>query len=206
MISRKRKGTFVNVRLSKARCGYVQSVPRHPASGQRAALEPYQLGQIFDEDQEEGARSRMVDQLRRNDVVHITHLHLYAKRVARTNHNMRLDLWQALRDLEDHGGSIVETSTGRTTADRKQRDDMIRDAIEILTRGHKARASTIARKNGMKGGRPPKVLTAEQKEAARAAWINPKLAGAKLRQVVRRCGYSIARCYSEFGPRGGVMK
>lgn len=196
----------MNSRLSKARCGYVQSVPRHPASGQRAALEPYQLGAIFDEDQEEGARGRMVDQLRRNDAVHLTHFHLLAKRVERTTHNMRLDLWEALRDVEERGGVVIETSTDRTTADRKQRDDMIRDAIEILTRGHKARASTIARKNGMKGGRPPKVLTPEQTEAARAAWINPKLAGAKLRQVVRRCGYSIARCYAEFGPRGGVMK
>lgn len=193
----------MNRRFSKSRRGYVQSLPRYPGGAQRAALEKFELGDIFDEDAMDDARAEMMDTTRRGDVTYVTELHLLARRVKRTNHNMRLDLWDALHDIERRGGSVIETRTGRSTTDPQQRDDMLKDAIEVLTRGHMARATKIARANGALGGRPPRAFSEAQTEAARKAWLDPALHGDKLRRALASAGYSVSRCYQVFGPRGG---
>lgn len=43
-----------------------------------------------------------------------------------------------------------------------------------------------------------------KEDAARVKWFErPELVGDDLRRALKRNGYSVARCYREFGPRGG---
>lgn len=133
----------------------------------------------------------------------VTRMHLLVRRVKRTDVNLRLNLWRVVHAIEDRGATIEETATGRKSTDPRQRDDMISDAIETLTRSHNARAAKVARANGRKGGRPPNVLSDEQTAKARAAWFNSDLAGGRLLKTIRAAGYTRSRCYQEFGPRGG---
>ncbi|MEQ1698124.1 MAG: hypothetical protein ABL901_20015 [Hyphomicrobiaceae bacterium] len=165
------------------------------------------MGTIYDSEKNENARMQMLDDIRRGDTVHVTHLHVLARRLKRSNHNMRLDLWEIMKQIDERGAVVAETSTGRTSADKSQRDDMIRDAIEVLTRGHKARSAKIARANGKLGGRPPKRGIERTRAEAEALWFDPNLSGDDLDRRLNAIGWNRARCYQKppkgFGPRGG---
>lgn len=177
--------------------------PRYPAAAQRAALEPAGCGDWAELSDKDGVRD-LLDRLRRGDTVKVRHLHLLAPPKRRTDDNPRRELWETIHRIEDRGATILEVSTGRSSANQRERDMMIADAIEVITRGARAISAKLARENGKKGGRPPAVIKDEQREAARVKWFErPELVGDDLRRALKRTGYSVARCYREFGPRGG---
>lgn len=176
--------------------------PRHSVDAQRAALEAAGCGDWVSLDDPDGVDA-LIDRLRKGDLVKVRHLHILAPNKCRTDHNPRRDLWRILHAIEDRGATVVEISTNRTTANQRERDMMIADAIEVVTRGARAIAAR-ARENGKLGGRPPTPIKDRDREAARAFWFErQELVGKRLRQCLGRVGYSLARCYREFGPRGG---
>lgn len=191
------------MRFSKSHICVTREKPRYPAAAQRAALEPAGCGDWAELSDKDGVRD-LLDRLRRGDIVKLRHLHLLVPVKKRTDENPRRDLWQIIHLIEDRGATILEVSTGRSSANQRERDMMIADAIEVITRGARAISAKLARENGKRGGRPPAVIKDEQREAARAYWFErPEIVGKRLRQCLKRLGYSVARCYREFGPRGG---
>lgn len=159
---------------------------------------------------ERGERGRLIDTLRKGDVIHVRHLHLLAEPKRRTDDVPRLSLWSILFEIEDRGVTIREISTGRSTAHSRERDMMIRDALEVLTRGARANAARVARENGKLGGRKRK-WTPEQVQAAADVWFDGKLYGEALDKALRR-GRHPPRHYLQkppptgLGPRWGSAK
>ncbi len=119
----------------------------------------------------------------------------------------RLTLWAILFEIEDRGATIREISTGRSTANPRERDMMIRDALEVLTKGARANAARQAR---MLGGRSRK-HSREKVEAAAAVWFDDKLYGPALDAALTR-GRHPPRHYLQkhpptgLGPRWGTGK
>lgn len=191
------------MKFSKSHICVTREKPRYPAAAQRAALELAGCGDWAELSDKDGVRD-LLDRLRRGDTVKVRHLHLLAPPKRRTDDNPRRELWETIHRIEDRGASILEVSTGRSTANQRERDTMIADAIEVITRGARAISAKLARENGRKGGRPPTEISDHQRASARALWFEkPEIVGKRLAQSLRRCGYSVARCYREFGPRGG---
>lgn len=191
------------MKFGKSHICVTREKPRYPSAAQRTALELAGCGDWAELSDKDGVRD-LLDRLRRGDIVKLRHLHLLVPVKKRTDENPRRDLWQVLHLIEDRGATILEVSTGRSSANQRERDMMIADAIEVITRGARAISAKLARENGKKGGRPPATIKDEQREAARAYWFErPEIVGKRLRQCLKRLGYSVARCYREFGPRGG---
>lgn len=186
--------------INKSQICVVRALPRYPASVQTDALEASGCGQTIDI---ATGRARLIETLRKGDVVKVWKLHLLAEPKRRTDDNPRRDLWAILHQIEDRGATVLELSTGRTSSDHRQRDLMIADAVEILTRGQHAVARKIAAQNGLNGGRPPTKISDEQRDRARALWFDLKVYGVDLRRILKAEKYTLARCYREFGPRGG---
>lgn len=142
--------------------------------------------------------------IRRGDAVQVSHLHRIVPRIERTDDNLRLMLWARLWEIEDAGGHVIETATGRDSRKPRERDQMLRDAIEVLTNAHKARAAKIARENGRKSpGRPRRIDVDATRAEAEAIWFSPKIAGKKLAARLARINWNLSRCYREFGRRQG---
>lgn len=177
--------------------------PRYAVGSQRADLDASGCTEWIALGPDDETRE-LIDRVRRNDVVKVRALHLLVRRKRRTDQNVRRELWEIVHQIEERGATIHEVSTGRTSANQRERDTMIADAIEVLTRGARAMSAKVARENGKLGGRPRTLIKDEQRETARRLWFEaPEIVGLRLRQSLRRTGYSLARCYREFGPRGG---
>ena len=195
--------TFCNMRFAKSQICWIRELPRYPGAPQLAALSEHGCGQIFDASKP-NARDDMIDQLRRGDVIKVRSLHLLAMPRRRTTDEPRRDLWATIHAIEDRGASVLELATMRSTTNHRERDMMIADAIETITRGARALPRKIARENGKLGGRPPAKISDEQRAAARELWFDkPNILGRNLKKNLLRVGYSVHRCYREFGPRGG---
>lgn len=190
------------MRFGKDQICLIRALPRHTEAGQRAVLEPDGCGDWIALHERDGFEE-LIGRLRRGDTVKLARLRFLAPPKLRTSDNPRRDLWRMLHAIEDRGAIVREVSTGRATSDPRQRDMMIADAIEEITRGSRAISIRRARENGKLGGRPPKVIKPVQREAARSVWLDPSLYGDRLRRALRREGYSLSRCYREFGPRHG---
>lgn len=189
------------MKTTKAHIGVVRSLPRYPATAQRAALEQFGCGSWIDLTAENGVES-LISMLRRGDVVHVRNLALLARPKHRTDDNPRLDLWAMVHAIEARGASILETSTGRRSSiSPQERDEMIRDALEAVTKGMKALPRRIARENGILGGRPQK-WTADDVQAAAPVWFDPSLWGKKLDDALRRGGHPPRSQLGKVPPRG----
>lgn len=195
--------------IDKSQICVTRSLSRYPASAQRDALSACGCGTWFDL-AERGERARFVGSIRRGDTIHVRHLHLLAEPKRRTDDVPRLTLWAILFEIEDRGAVIREISTGRSTASKRERDMMIRDALEVLTKGARANAARQARENGKLGGRKRK-WQREKVEAAAAVWFDDKLSGDALDAALRR-GRHPPRHYLQkppptgLGPRWGTGK
>lgn len=186
--------------LGKSHIGLVRDLPRYRASGQLWAMETIGVVSILNLD--EVPREHVIDMIRRGDTIYVLHLHLLAERARRTNHNPRRDLQAWLEALQSREAVIVEMHTQR----RSDKDllPMIFDAVEVITKGARGRAIKIARTNGKKGGRPKADVSATRSQA-REIWFNPAYTGRDaMRRRLRPLGWSVARCYREFGPRYGL--
>jgi len=197
------------MKMDKSKIGVVRSLSRFPATAQREALEPFKCGTWIDLTAV-GGLQQLLDLLRRNDVVHVRHMRLLAPPKLRTTDNPRLALWEIIHAIEDKGATIFETATDRkTNAGPRVRDEMIRDAIEAVTRGAKALPRKIARENGILGGRPQK-WTADQVRAAAPVWFDATLWGKRLDDALRYGGHPprsqlVKAPPRGLGPRGGQI-
>ena len=179
----------------------IRALPRYPEGPQRAELEAHGCGVWFDLSKPD-ARTHMLNTLRQGDVVKARHLLLLAEPKKLRTDNPRRDLWAIISQIEERGATLLEVSTGRTSANPRERDGMIADAIERLTRGSRAYNRKQAQAHGKLGGRPKKDV-AKGEADARLLWFDPKLDDRdKLRRLLRLTGWSVSRCYKEFGGRG----
>ncbi len=181
--------------------GYVRPLSRIKASGQRAKLREYGIrdSAIYEEDKDGESLEALIRSLRKGEAVGVTRLHVLAPPKLKMVDRPRRELWAAIRAIEAKGATIIEVESGRTTASKADRDDMIADAIEALT--HAGRSPR--RRDG--AGRPPKVFTPEQVEIARKHWfdIRHKTNAAALAATLKEVpGWTMTRFYKAFKRSG----
>lgn len=178
----------------------IRALPRYPEGPQRAELEASGCGVTFDLSKR-GARVEMLNTLRRGDVVKVRHALLLAEPKRLSTDNPRRDLWAIIAQIEERGATVLEVSTGRTTANVSDRDAIIADAIERLTKGARAYNRKRAVEHGKLGGRPKKDV-AKGEADARRLWFDPDLKDReRLRRLLKPTGWSISRCYQVFKGR-----
>lgn len=178
--------------------GYVRPLGRLTASGQIACLKDHglQRGQVYVEGDGAEGLDALVRSVRKGEAVAVVRLHILAPPKLKTADRPRRSLWAAIRAIEAKGAHIVEVESGRSTANKAERDDMIADAIEALT--HSGRSPR--RRDG--AGRPPKVFTPEQTEQARVAWFSLQHRTNKAAIQASPKGWTMTRSYQKFGPSG----
>lgn len=178
--------------------GYVRPLPRLTAAGQEAGLAAHGVAtdKVYVEGRGDETLAALIRSLRKGEVVAIMRLHILAPPKLRTADRPRRELWAAIRAIEAKGASVFEVESGRSTATKSERDDMIADAIEALT--HSGRSPR--RRDG--AGRPPKVFTPEQTEQARVAWFSLQHRTNKAAIQASPKGWTMTRSYQVFGPSG----
>lgn len=184
-------------KLSTAR-GYVRPLGRLTASGQLARLKEHGLlrEQIYVEGDGPEGLDALTRSVRKGEAVAVVRLHVLAPPKLKTADRPRRALWDAIKAIEARGAHIVEVESGRSTATKSERDDMIADAIEALT--HSGRSP--CRRDG--AGRPPKVFSAEQIEQARTAWFDLRHRTNRDAIAASPKGWAMTRSYKTFGPSG----
>lgn len=138
--------------------GFRRKHARHSLPSQTIALEAVGVTKIYDD------LDLCIRQRRRgkDDMVAVVRLLLLADPSRRYQAGgMRQALYKAVDAIEAAGASILEVDTGRTTADARQRDMMIRDAVDDLAR---------TRKGTRRPGRPNRVWTDEQRTIMQIHW------------------------------------
>lgn len=86
-------------------------------------------------------RALLIRQRRSGDVVAVKRLMLLAAPNRKAG-GTRADLYAAIDALEAAGATVLELETGRSTSDRKQRDGLIRDAVDDLAQTRKGTGRT----------------------------------------------------------------
>ncbi len=172
--------------------GYIRVIPpRYVLAGQKEAMDAQAINRLLVDDRKTSrAREALVRMVRTGTVVAIRHLFLLACPKAG-----RRDLWKAIDAIEARGGVLWELYSDRRTSDKKQRDEMMREAVEALARGRHKRSAADKR------GRPRKDFTAQEIEQARAVWHNRKVRTWAEVKVKLPSGFSLARAYKSWGPR-----
>ncbi len=184
----------------------------HPEKRQADALEKWGAEVAFTLGTAEAPTWREVVRLvRPGDVVGIEWLQLLPEPRGPKNRHPAMDGRDAIEEVERRGGSIVEIGSTRTTADPKQRRQLIEDMARSVGAGGRSLSSEQARVNGAKAGSKrgrPKATFADTVTAkAENIWHSRKVATwADAEKLLRPLGYSTARAHKEFGPRGGSQK
>lgn len=181
----------------------------HPEARQAAALTKWGAEVVFTLGTAEAPTWREAVRLvRPGDVVGLEWLQLLPEPRGPKNRHPAMDGRDAIEEVERRGGSIVEIGSKRTTADPKQRRQLIEDMARSVGAGGRSLSSEQARANGEKAGskrgRRPAVFDDAKKKQARAIWESRRVLTWKdAAALLRPLGYSTARAHKEFGPRGG---
>ena len=172
--------------------GYIRVIlPRYARKGQQDAMDANGITRIVVDEKRDGRnREDLVRMVRKGTVVALRHLFLLAR-----PKGGRRDLWNAVDAIEARGGILWELYTGLRSDDKKQRDEMMRDAVEALAKGRHKRSAADKR------GRPPMTFTPEEVEQAKAAWHNRKLKTWAQVQEKLPVGFSLARAHKLWGAR-----
>lgn len=193
--------------MSKTRTiGIVRDWPRHPAKRQEDALRVFGATVIYTIPYECPDWRDAVRFVRRNDRVAVTLIQLLPEPKSAKVRHPAMDGRDAIEEVERRGGCIVETTTGRTTADAKQRAALILDMAKSVGAGGRSLSSEQARANGSKSksrGRPKAEFTPEQIEDARKVWESRKVERWQDAEKLLPAGFTIWRARKMFGPRGG---
>lgn len=178
--------------------GYVRPLPRLTVAGQADVLMRHGVteAKIYTEGKDGETFDALVRSLRKGESVAVMRLHVFAPPKLRTADRPRRALWDAIKRIEAKGATVFEVETGRCTATKADRDDMIADAIEHLT--HSGRSPR--RRDG--AGRPPKMFTDAQIEQARRAWFDLRHRTNKAAIAASPKGWAMTRSYKTFGPSG----
>lgn len=152
--------------------GFIRVIPpRYAELGQHKAMKDNGVENVIQEGgkKPKGTRSDLLRMRAPGRVMAIQHLFLFADPKAKHKRGgTRADLWKAIDAWEAHGGIFWELSTGLRSDDARERDEMMREAVEALARGrHKT-------DRGDKRGRPKKQFTPEQLAKGKAVWESRK--------------------------------
>jgi hypothetical protein len=136
--------------------GYIRVLlPRYARAGQEEAMQRNGVEKYLVEGGKKpkptGTRHDVTRMMCEGRVLAIQHLFLLAD--PKTRSSMRRDLWKAIDEIEKRKGTIWELYTGLRSDDAKQRDLMMRNAVEALARGRHKRSDSDKR------GRPKKEFT-----------------------------------------------
>ena len=181
--------------------GFIREIrPRYSAIGQRKALAEAGVTNVYEQGTKRSiaVRADLERSLRNGDVVAVLHAFLLADPAKRGH--ARADLWKAIDAIESRGASIWEVYTGLRSTEKRQRDEMLRAAVEALAKGRHKRSERDKRL-GRPGWKPSEL----EKAKANAIWGNtsryPRWQDAlmKLRELDKR--WSQARAYRELGKR-----
>lgn len=184
----------------------------HPEARQAAALAKWGAEVVLTIGTAEAPTWREVVRLvRPGDVVGIEWLQLLPEPRGPKNRHPAMDGRDAIEEVERRGGSIVEIGSTRSTADPKQRRQLIEDMARSVGAGGRSLSSEQARANGAKAGSKrgrPKATFADTVTAkAENIWYSRKVATwDAAEKLLEPLGYTTARAYKEFGPRGGSQK
>lgn len=140
--------------------GFIRQHARHSLQAQKAAMAERGITKVYTD------LDLMIRQRRHGagDVVAVRSLLLLADPTAkRQAGGMRQSLYKTIDAIEAAGAAILELETGRSTADARQRDLMIRDAVDSLAR---TRAGT------RRPGRPRTTWTEQEVAIMREHWFS----------------------------------
>jgi Asp-tRNA(Asn)/Glu-tRNA(Gln) amidotransferase A subunit family amidase len=138
--------------------GFVREHHKHSLRSQRGLMASHRITKIY-EDLALCIQQRRVKQ---GDVVAVKRLALLADpRQKRRPGGVRQALYKAVDDLEAAGAFVVELDTGRSTKNARERDLMLRDAVDELSR---------TRYGSRKIGRPARQWSPEQMTIMRLHW------------------------------------
>lgn len=182
--------------------GYVRAKQRLTAAAQIAALEPLCGERIYTEGSGPETLDVAVRSLRKGDVFAVHRLHVLAAPKLSTRDNPRRALWDAVRAIEARGASILEVDTGRSTLKPRERDDMIADAIEAITKAGRSLSPRQAKARGSKGGRPAREFSPEDERQAREHWFSLKHATNADAAKAAGGKWNVYQMRKRFGPSG----
>lgn len=178
--------------------GFVREIrPRYSATGQRKAMADAGVTNVYEQGTKRSiaVRADLERSLRSGDVVAVLHAFLLADQSKRGQ--ARADLWKAVDAIESRGASIWELYTGLRSTDKRQRDMMLRAAVEALARGRHKRSENDKR------GRPAWEPSETEKLKAEVIWRNPKYTWAQAVTEMRKLDkrWSGPRAYRLFKKR-----
>jgi hypothetical protein len=193
--------------MSKTRTiGIVRDWPRHPAKRQEEALRAAGATVILTIPHECATWRDAVRLVRKNDRVAVTLIQLLAEPKSAKVRHPAMDGRDAIEVIEGKAAHVYETTTGRSTADAKQRAALIDDMARSVGAGGRSLSSDQARANGEKAGnkrgKPPTVFTPEQIEAARIVWKSRDVKTWREAAKLLPKGFTVDRAFKLFGPRG----
>lgn len=192
--------------MSKTRTiGIVRDWPRHPVKRQTLAVSAFGATVIYTIPDECHTWREALRFVRKGDCVAIELIQLLPEPKSAKVRHPAMDGRDAIEEVERRGGYIVETSTGRSTADPKQRAALIADMARSVGAGGRSLSSEQARANGSKSrsrGRPKAEFTPEQIEAARKVWESRKVERWQDAAKLLPEGFTVYRARNLFGPRG----
>jgi hypothetical protein len=144
-----------------------------------------------------GTRDQFVRMSGRGRLLAVQHLFLLANpKLPGKGGARRRDFYAAVDRIEERGGILWELYTGRRSDDPRQRELMIRDAVEAMATGRHKRTSMDKR------GRPPKTFPPEVLEKAKAVWESRKYKTWDEAAKHLPPGMNKWDAWEEFGPRG----
>lgn len=138
--------------------GYVRKHAKHSVASQQALMAERGITKVY-EDFELLLRQRRKGH---RDVVAVKRLMLLADPAARRKAGgLRQSLYKAIDALEAAGATILELESNRSTANARERDLAMRDAVDELAR---------TRKGTRRPGRPLRTWTDEQRVIMQLHW------------------------------------
>lgn len=192
--------------MSKTRTiGIVRDWPRHSVKRQTLAVSEFGATVIYTIPDECPTWREALRFVRKGDRVVIELIQLLPEPKSANVRHPAMDGRDAIEEVERRGGCIIETSTGRSTADAKQRAALIADMAKSVGAGGRSLSSEQARANGSKSttrGRPKAEFTPEQIEDARKVWESRKVKRWRDAEKLLPKGFTVWRARKMFGLRG----
>lgn len=140
--------------------GFIREHHKHSLRSQRGLMASHCITKVYED------LALCIQQRRKGqgDVVAVKRLALLADpKQKRRPGGMRQALYKAVDEIEAAGAYVIELDTGRTTQSPRDRDMMLRDAIDELSR---------TRYGSRKIGRPARQWTPEQRTIMRLHWFD----------------------------------
>lgn len=139
------------------------TIPRYSLEGQRQAMEQNGVTVVYEDDGKKPySREAWIKSLRSGDVATVAWLGILVDRIGSTKARHR-DLQSVMEEIEERGATIWELATGRRSSDKKERDAMVFDALEGLSRGRFDKGTSRL-------GRPPRFRSPEEKAIIWEEW------------------------------------